>query len=110
MIIGIPREIKEKEFRVGIVPAGVNALTDAGHTVLIEDNAGEGSGITAAEYAEAGATLVSSFQDIYGRADLVMKVKEPLAQEVSLLRPGQILFAYLHLAPAPELYRQPTPV
>ncbi len=103
MIIGVPKEIKEKEFRVGIVPAGVKALTEAGHSVLIEANAGEGSGITDPEYAAAGATLVSSPDDVYGQADLVMKVKEPLGEELSLLRPKQILFTYLHLAPAPDL-------
>ncbi|MEN8258017.1 MAG: alanine dehydrogenase [Thermodesulfobacteriota bacterium] len=103
MIIGVPKEIKEKEFRVGIVPAGVKALSQAGHLVLVEKDAGAGSGITANEYGDAGASLSSSAQEIYEKADLVMKVKEPLGPELSLLRPGQILFTYLHLAPAPEL-------
>ncbi|MBU0681069.1 MAG: alanine dehydrogenase [Proteobacteria bacterium] len=103
MIIGVPKEIKEKEFRVAIVPAGVKALTEAGHTVVVEQHAGEGSGIADAEYKQTGATLVSSSRDVYGQAELVMKVKEPLGPELPLLRAGQILFTYLHLAPAPEL-------
>lgn len=103
MIIGVPTEIKEREYRVGIVPAGVKALTEAGHKVLIEQGAGLGSDVTDRQYSTAGAGLVSSPQDIYGQADLVMKVKEPLGPELSLLRAGQILFTYLHLAPAPEL-------
>jgi alanine dehydrogenase len=103
MIIGVPKEIKEKEFRVAIVPAGVRALTEAGHTVVVEASAGTGSGISDTDYQAAGATLVPSARDVYGQAELVMKVKEPLAAEVPLLRAGQILFTYLHLAPAPEL-------
>jgi alanine dehydrogenase len=102
MFIGVPKEIKEKEFRVGIVPAGVKALTEGGHAVLIETRAGEGSGIADSDYETAGATLVSSPEEVYGRAELVMKVKEPLGDELSLLRAGQILFTYLHLAPAPD--------
>ncbi len=106
MIIGIPKEIKDKEFRVGIVPAGVKTLTSAGHTVVIEENAGTGSGISATEYEEAGASLVASPEDVYDRAELIMKVKEPLGNELLLLHEGQILFTYLHLAPAPELTDQ----
>ena len=103
MIAGVPKEIKEKEFRVGMVPAGVVSLTRAGHTVLIEQNAGEGSGISDEEYRRAGAEIVATAAEIYGRAELVVKVKEPLAPEYDLLREGQILFTYLHLAPVPEL-------
>lgn len=103
MIIGVPKEIKDKEYRVGIVPAGVKALTKAGHTVLLESTAGVDSGIADSEYESAGATLAPSAQDVYERADLIMKVKEPLGPELSLLREKQIVFTYLHLAPAPEL-------
>lgn len=103
MIIGVPREIKEKEFRVGIVPSGVKALVQAGHTVLIENGAGEGSGITDEQYSAAGAGLAASTAEVWAKADLVMKVKEPLPPEYPLLKPGLILFTYLHLAPLPEL-------
>ena len=103
MIVGVPKEIKEKEFRVGMVPAGVVSLTHAGHTVLVEQNAGEGSGISDEEYRRAGAEIVATAGDVYGRAKLVIKVKEPLAPEYDLLSEGQILFTYLHLAPVPEL-------
>ena len=103
MIIGVPKEIKEKEFRVGIVPSGVKALVQAGHTVLIENGAGLGSGITDQQYREAGAGLAVSAAEVWAKADLVMKVKEPLPPEYPLLRPGLILYTYLHLAPLPEL-------
>ncbi|HEX9715245.1 MAG TPA: alanine dehydrogenase [Desulfurivibrionaceae bacterium] len=105
MIIGVPKEIKEKEFRVGIVPSGVKALVQAGHTVLVEQGAGEGSGITDAQYRAAGAGLAASAGEVWAQADLVMKVKEPLVPEYPLLRPGLILYTYLHLAPLPELTR-----
>jgi alanine dehydrogenase len=103
MIIGVPKEIKDKEFRVGMVPAGVKALAEAGHGVLIERGAGWGSGIDDDEYRQAGAELVATAAEVFGRAGLVVKVKEPLAAEWPLLREGQILFTYLHLAPLPEL-------
>lgn len=103
MLIGVPREIKEKEFRVGIVPAGVKTLVTAGHAVIIEKGAGQGSGIQDNEYLEAGATMVETAKEIYARADLIMKVKEPLPPEYSYLRDGLILYTYLHLAPVPEL-------
>ncbi|MFA6499202.1 MAG: alanine dehydrogenase [Desulfurivibrionaceae bacterium] len=102
MIIGIPKEIKEKEFRVGIVPSGVKALVQSGHAVLIENGAGEGSGITDEQYREAGAGLMAA-AEVWAKADLVMKVKEPLPPEYPLLRKNLILFTYLHLAPLPEL-------
>ena len=105
MIIGVPKEIKNHEYRVGVVQAGVRALVKDGHQVLIQTGAGEGSGILDEEFAEAGAMIVPGAEDVYGRAEMVMKVKEPLPQEIPLLREGQILFAYLHLAPAPELTR-----
>jgi alanine dehydrogenase len=105
MRIGVPKEIKDKEFRVGIVPAGVRKLAAAGHSVLVESNAGLGSGISDQEYEAAGATLLSDAAAIYGEAELIMKVKEPLEQEYAYLREGHILFTYLHLAPLPELTR-----
>ena len=105
MIIGIPKEIKNHEYRVGVVPAGVRALVRAGHQVLIQADAGEGSGIPDKEFVEAGATMVSEAPAVYSRAEMVMKVKEPLEPEIPMLREGQIVFAYLHLAPAPELTR-----
>ena len=103
MIIGVPKEIKEEEYRVGIVPAGVRMLTGKGHRVLIQKDAGEGCRIPDYEYREAGAEIVESAEDLYLRSDMVMKVKEPLEEEYPYLREGLILYAYLHLAPAPEL-------
>lgn len=98
MIIGVPKEIKDKEFRVGMVPAGVRELAHAGHEVLVQKGAGEGSGISDREYEKAGAKAVSSASDLYASAEMVVKVKEPLPKEYPLLREGQILFTYLHLA------------
>lgn len=103
MIIGLPREIKDNESRVGLVPAGVHALVKDGHKVLIQATAGEGSGISDGEYKYAGAEIVPSAADVYARAEMIVKVKEPVGPEYQLLREGQILFTYLHLAPAPEL-------
>ena len=105
MIIGIPREIKDKEFRVGIVPAGVHALAASGHAVHVEAGAGLGSGIGDREFKDAGAEILPDAAAIYGSAEMVMKVKEPLEQEYPFLREGLILFTYLHLAPLPELTR-----
>jgi alanine dehydrogenase len=102
MIIGVPTEIKTKEFRVGMTPAGVATLTKMGHQVLIERGAGVGSGLTDDEYKAAGAELVTQ-AEAWGRADMVVKVKEPIAPEFALMRDGQILFTYLHLAAAQEL-------
>jgi alanine dehydrogenase len=103
MIIGLPKEIKDNEFRVGLVPSGVHALVQDGHKVLIQSTAGEGSGIVDAEYVSAGGQIVPRAVDVYGNADMIIKVKEPVGPEYNLLREGQILFTYLHLAPAPEL-------
>ncbi len=103
MIIGIPKEIKEDEYRVGITPSGVRTLKDHGHSIIVERGAGEGCRLSDGEYAEAGATIVDSPVDIYSGADMIMKVKEPQPAEYSLLHEGQILYAYLHLAPAPQL-------
>src|SRR6185312_9726849 len=98
MIVGVPKEIKNKENRVGMVIAGVRALSQAGHKVLIQNNAGQGVGISDDDYAKAGATLVSSPKEIFERSDMIVKVKEPLPEEYPLLRENQILYTYLHLA------------
>ena len=103
MIIGIPKEIKEDEYRVGIVPPGVRTLTEHGHSIIIEKGAGDGCRITDGEYMEAGATIVESPVEVYDRSDMIMKVKEPQPSEFPLFHEGQILYAYLHLAPAPQL-------
>ena len=99
MLVGVPREIKDNEFRVGMTPAAVAELVHHGHAAIVEKGAGAGSGSADEEYARAGAELVGTSAEIFGRADMVVKVKEPLAEERKLLRPGQILFTYLHLAP-----------
>ena len=103
MIIGVPKEIKDHETRVGLVPSGVIGLREAGHQVLVESGAGQGSSIPDQEYLEAGAQLVASAREMWARAGLVVKVKEPQPAEYGFLRPGLILFTYLHLAPLPEL-------
>ena len=103
MIIGVPKEIKDHETRVGLVPSGVIALREAGHEVLVETHAGEGSSITDREYMQAGAAILESSAEVWKRADLVIKVKEPQKSEYEYFRPGLILFTYLHLAPLPEL-------
>src|SRR5689334_17570567 len=98
MIIGIPKEVKTDEYRVALVSAGAEALSEAGHTVLVERGAGKGSGISDREYQSHGAEIVAEESEIYGRADLVVKVKEPLPQEFPLIRRGQTLFTYFHFA------------
>lgn len=103
MIIGVPREIKNHEARVSLVPAGVKALVDSGHKVIVETSAGEGSGISDKEYLKAGAVIRRSASNIYEEAEMIIKVKEPLPQEYDLLGEGQILYTFLHLAPALEL-------
>jgi alanine dehydrogenase len=102
MRIGIPAEIKTDEYRIAIVPTGVYTLTQMGHAVRIEQGAGIGSGITDAAFEEAGAILCDR-EEVFGASDMIMKVKEPLPEEWPRLRPGQILYAYLHLAAAPTL-------
>lgn len=102
MIIGVPKEIKNNENRVAITPAGVDAFVKAGHKVIIETNAGLGSGFTNEDYIAAGAEIVPTAQDAWS-ADMVMKVKEPIASEYQYFREGLILFTYLHLAAEPEL-------
>jgi alanine dehydrogenase len=98
MIVGVPKEIKPDEYRVGLLPVGAEEFTRAGHHVLVESSAGVGSGLTDDEYVRHGAELVAAPQEIYGRADMVLKVKEPQPGEVRLLRRGQIVFTYFHLA------------
>ncbi|MFQ5450847.1 MAG: alanine dehydrogenase [Nitrospinaceae bacterium] len=102
MIIGVPREIKENEGRVSLTPAGVHDLVFRGHEVLVEENAGIGSGLLNQQYAEQGAQITGR-DEIYARAEMIMKVKEPLPEEYKFLREGLILYTYLHLAPAREL-------
>jgi alanine dehydrogenase len=103
MLIGVPREIKEDESRVGLLPSGAEALTAAGHSVLVETGAGAGIGFTDADYKAAGASVVTSPEEVYARAEMVVKVKEPLTGEYRLLRPGQILFTYFHFAASEPL-------
>ena len=103
MVIGVPKEIKDHETRVGCVPSMVIALRERGHEVLVERQAGVGSSITDDEYAAAGAIIVDNVSDVWSRSDLVVKVKEPQPTEYRFFRPGLILFTYLHLAPLPEL-------
>lgn len=103
MKVGVPKEIKNREYRVGMVPAGVRALVARGHTVYIEVGAGAGSGISDAEYSGVGATLLPDAAAVFEAADMIVKVKEPQPSEFAMLREGQMLYTYLHLAPAPEL-------
>jgi alanine dehydrogenase len=104
-VVGVPREIKTDEYRVAMIPVGVEELTRAGHRVLIETGAGQGSGISDEQYAANGAAIVPEAAAIWGQADLVVKVKEPLPSEWPLLRPGQILFTYFHFAADEALTR-----
>ncbi len=103
MQVGIPRELKDHEHRVAITPVGVNELVDAGHQVLVEHDAGAGSSIPDQEYVRAGAGIVADPEELWGSADLVLKVKEPIPEEYQRLRAGQVLFTYLHLAASREL-------
>ena len=103
MIIGVPREIKSNENRVGVVPSGVELLVKNGHTVLVETEAGVGSGFPDSDYVRAGAKIVNSPAEVYGGADMIVKVKEPIAPEYGLIKPGQVLFTYFHFAASREL-------
>jgi alanine dehydrogenase len=103
MIIGVPKEIKEQEQRVGLLPSSTNELTKKGHSVLVEKNAGLGSGYSDQDYVKAGAEIVEQANDVFARADMIVKVKEPLQAEFPLLRKGQILFTYLQLAASKPL-------
>jgi alanine dehydrogenase len=106
MIIGIPKEIKDKENRVSLTPGGAHALTVAGHRVLVETHAGEGSGFTDEEYRQSGAEIVPTHADAWTRAEMVLKVKEPMASEYEFLRPNLLLFTYLHLAAEERLTQE----
>ena len=106
MIIGVPKEIKVKENRVSLTPGGAHALVVAGHRVLVETRAGDGSGFTDEEYIQSGAEIVNAHADAWNRADMVLKVKEPLAAESEFLRPDLLLFTYLHLAAEEKLTRE----
>lgn len=103
MKIGVPKEVKDHETRVGLVPSGVTALIEAGHQVFVQSSAGDGSSIPDKVYERCGATILPSAADVWKAADMVIKVKEPQPAEYGFLRPGLILFTYLHLAPLPEL-------
>ena len=103
MILGIPREVKADEYRVGLLPVGAELLTAAGHTVLIEAGAGAGSGYADGEYAAAGAERVATAAEVYERAELIVKVKEPQPAEIGMLRRGQVVFCYFHFAASREL-------
>ena len=106
VIIGIPKEIKNHEYRVGMTPANVRELLAHGHQVLVQQGAGAGVGLGDALYAEAGACLLATAAEVFAQAELIVKVKEPQPEECRLLRPGQLLFTYLHLAPDPEQTKQ----
>jgi alanine dehydrogenase len=103
MIVGVPKEIKNNEYRVAIVPSGVRTLVESGHRVLVQKSAGVGAGIRDAEFKSAGAVILTDPESIFSEAEMIVKVKEPLPQEFNLLKNGQILFTFLHLAPDPEL-------
>ena len=103
MLIGVPSEIKPQESRVGLTPASVQELTNYGHQVLVQDKAGFGAGFENEDYEKAGAKIFSTAENIFNEAEMIVKVKEPLTNEVAMLRENQILFTYLHLAAAPEL-------
>ena len=106
MRIGVPKEIKTQEFRVGMTPAGAAILTARGHQVIVEQNAGVGSAIPDEAYVKAGATMVVTREEVWGQADMVVKVKEPIAPEFPLMRKNQTVFTYLHLAAAQELGKE----
>ncbi len=103
MILGVPKEVKDHESRVGITPAGVKALTDAGHKILVETQAGEQSAFSDDDYQSAGAEIVGSAHNVWGLAEMIVKVKEPVEKEYGFFREGLVLFTFLHLAPATGL-------
>lgn len=103
MIIGVPKEIKNNENRVALTPAGVSEFIKAGHTVYIQKSAGEGSGFEDNEYVEAGAKLLPTIEEVYAIAEMIIKVKEPIASEYPLIKPDQLLFTYFHFASSEEL-------
>src|SRR6185312_1990559 len=102
MKIGVPKEIKNHEYRVGLTPASVREFVAHGHTVMVQAGAGAAIGLEDAQYRAAGATMADGAQEVFAGADMIVKVKEPQPQECAMLRPGQLLYTYLHLAPDPE--------
>ncbi len=105
MLVGVPKEIKVREYRVGLTPTSVRELVAHGHEVVVEHDAGAGIGMSDASYEAAGAVVVATAAEVFERAEMIVKVKEPQAEERSRLRPGQVLFTYLHLAPDPDQAR-----
>ena len=105
MLIGVPKEIKNNEYRIGLTPAGARELVANGHSVLVQHDGGKGIGLVDEMYVRAGAEIVESAAEIFKRADMIIKVKEPQPVECAMLRPGQVLYTYLHLAPDPEQTR-----
>ncbi|HET8666852.1 MAG TPA: alanine dehydrogenase, partial [Terriglobales bacterium] len=99
MLVGVPKEIKDNEYRVGIVPSTVRELADKGHRIVVESRAGRGAGFADSDYQAAGAEIVADSDAVFNRAEMIVKVKEPLAAERKKLSRGQVLFTYLHLAP-----------
>ena len=106
MKIGLPKEIKDNEYRVGLTPAGVQALKDAGHELFVQKSAGEGSGFSDEQSVNAGAAMLDTADDVWQTGDMIVKVKEPIAPEYPRMRENQLLFTYLHLAPELELTKQ----
>src|SRR5690349_16637908 len=102
MLVGVPKEIKNHEYRVGLTPPSVHELVARGHQVIVQKNAGSEIGLLDEQYVAAGASIVDTAQEIFSRADMIVKVKEPQPGECAMLREGQILYTYLHLAPDPE--------
>ncbi len=103
MIIGVPKEVKNHEYRVGMIPAGVRELSKAGHRVLVQAGAGGGSGITDAEYVEAGAQIIGNAEEVWGGAEMIVKVKEPVPDEYDFIQDEQVIYTYFHLAAVPQL-------
>ena len=102
MLIGVPKEIKNHEYRIGLTPSGARELISHGHKVMVQHDGGKSIGLTNEMYLKAGAEIVASAEEIFARADMIIKVKEPQPVECKMLRPGQLLYTYLHLAPDPE--------
>ena len=103
MIIGIPKEIKESEHRVGMTPSGVQTLIQNGHDVYVQNSAGQGSGHSDEDYSNVGAKLIETIEEVYDISEMIIKVKEPLKKEYSLIKEGQIIYTYFHFASSLEL-------
>ena len=102
MIIGVPKEIKNHEYRVGLTPRSVKEFINHGHKVLVQTNAGVGIGASIMNMLDTGAEIISTAKEVFDKAEMIVKVKEPQAEEIAMLREGQILYTYLHLAPDPR--------